>query len=48
MSENRALNLVFGGKRGEVIGGWRKFRDKELCNVNNSLNIVWMTKLKKI
>jgi hypothetical protein len=30
MSKNRAVKRVFGGKREEVAGGWRKLHDKEL------------------
>jgi hypothetical protein len=31
--ENRVLRRIFGPKRDEVIGGWRKLRDKELHNL---------------
>jgi hypothetical protein len=29
--ENRVLRRIFGPKRDEVTGGWRKLHDKELC-----------------
>jgi hypothetical protein len=28
--ENRVLRRIFGPKRDEVIGGWRKLRNEEL------------------
>jgi hypothetical protein len=30
--ENRVLRKIFGPKRDEVIGGWRKLHDEELEN----------------
>jgi hypothetical protein len=32
MSENRVLRRIFGSKRDEVTGGWRK-RHNELCKL---------------
>jgi hypothetical protein len=31
-SENRVLRKIFGPKRDEVIGGWRKVHNEELDN----------------
>jgi hypothetical protein len=31
--ENRVLRRIFGPKRDEVIGGWRKLRNEELYNL---------------
>jgi hypothetical protein len=31
--ENRMLRGIFGPKRDEVIGGWRKLRNEELHNL---------------
>jgi hypothetical protein len=31
--ENRVLRGVFGPKRNEVIGGWRKLHNEELDNL---------------
>jgi hypothetical protein len=31
--ENRVLRRIFGPKRGEVIGGWRKLHNEELHNL---------------
>jgi hypothetical protein len=29
--ENRVLRRIFGTKRDEVMGGWRKLHNEELC-----------------
>jgi hypothetical protein len=34
--ENRVLRRIFGPKRYEVIGGWRKLRNEELHNLYRS------------
>jgi hypothetical protein len=31
--ENRVLRRVFGPKRGEIIGDWRKLHNEELHNL---------------
>jgi hypothetical protein len=31
--DNRVLSTIFGSKREEVTGGWRKFNNKELHNL---------------
>jgi hypothetical protein len=31
--ENRVLRRIFGSKRGEIMGDWRKLHNEELCNV---------------
>jgi hypothetical protein len=36
--ENMALRRIFGPKRDEVIGGWRKLLKKELQNLYSSPN----------
>jgi hypothetical protein len=33
VSENRVLRKIFGPRRGEVTGRWRKFRTEELHNL---------------
>jgi GH43 family beta-xylosidase len=38
--ENRVLRRIFGLKRDEVIGGWRKLHDEELHNLYCSPNII--------
>ena len=33
MFENRVLRKIFGPKRGEVIGDWRKLHNEELYDL---------------
>jgi hypothetical protein len=35
--ENRVLRRIFGPKRDEVTGDWRKLRNEELHNLYSSL-----------
>jgi hypothetical protein len=42
--ENRLLRRIFGQKRNEVTGDWRKLHNDELHNVYSSPNIIRMTK----
>jgi hypothetical protein len=42
--ENRVLGRIFGPKRDEVTGGWRKLHNGELHNLYSSLNIIRMIK----
>jgi hypothetical protein len=39
VSENRVLRGIFGSKREEVTGDWRRLHDEELRNLYASLNI---------
>jgi hypothetical protein len=48
--DNRVLRKIFGPKREEVIGDWRKLHNEELCDlycspnnttVNNSRRMRW-------
>jgi hypothetical protein len=41
--ENRVLR-IFGPKRDEVIGGWRKLHNEELHNLYASSNVIRMIK----
>jgi hypothetical protein len=45
--ENRVLRRIFGPKRGEVIGGWRKLHNEELHNLYSSSNIIGMIKVQE-
>jgi hypothetical protein len=38
--ENRVLRRIFGPKRDEVMGQWRKLRNGELHNLYSSLDII--------
>jgi hypothetical protein len=40
VSENRVLRRIFGPKRDEVTGDWRKLHDEELHNLYSSINII--------
>jgi hypothetical protein len=38
--ENRLLRGMFGWKRDEVVGGWRKQHNEELHNLHSSSSII--------
>jgi hypothetical protein len=38
--ENRVLRRIFGLRRDEVTGGWRKLHNEELHNLYSSPNII--------
>ena len=40
MFENRVLKRIFGPKRDEVTGEWRKLHNEELNDLYCSLNII--------
>jgi hypothetical protein len=42
--ENRLLRRIFGSKRDEVTGGWRKLHAEELHNLYSSPSIIRMIK----
>jgi hypothetical protein len=46
--EKRVLRRIFGPKRDEVIGGWRKLHNGELRNVYSSPSIIRMTKWRRM
>jgi hypothetical protein len=37
--ENRVLRRIFGPKRDEVMGWWRKLYNEELCDLYSSTSI---------
>jgi hypothetical protein len=41
---NRALSRIFGPKREEVTGGWRKLHNEELRNLYDSQNVIRVMK----
>jgi hypothetical protein len=43
MFENRVLMRIFGPRRDEVTGDWRKLHNEELHNFYSSPNIIRMT-----
>ena len=46
--ENRVLRRVFGPKRDEVTGEWRKLHNEELSDLYSLLNIVWVVKSRRM
>jgi hypothetical protein len=44
--ENRVLRRIFGLRRDEAMGGWRKLHNKELCELYTSPNIIRIIKLR--
>jgi hypothetical protein len=42
--ENRVLRRIFGPKRNNVEGEWRKLRNEELHNLYSSSDIITQTK----
>jgi hypothetical protein len=43
LSENRALRRIFGPKREEVAGGWRRLHNEELHNLYASSSFLGST-----
>jgi hypothetical protein len=48
MFENRVLRRVFGPKRDEVIGKWRKLHNEELNDLYTLPNIVRVEKWRRM
>jgi hypothetical protein len=46
--ENRVLRRIFGPKRDEVTGGWRKQHNEELHNLYSSPSRFRMIKLRRM
>jgi hypothetical protein len=46
--ENRVLRRIFGTKRDEVAGGWRKVHNEELGGLYSSPSIIRMIKSRRI
>ncbi|PNF19216.1 hypothetical protein B7P43_G08967, partial [Cryptotermes secundus] len=46
--ENRVLRRIFGPKRDEVTGGWRKLHNEELHNLYSSPSIIRIIKPKRM
>jgi hypothetical protein len=44
--ENRVLRRIFGSKRDEVTGGWRKLHNEELHDLYSSPSIVRVIKAR--
>ena len=48
MFENRVLRRVFGPKRDEIKGEWRKLHNEELSDLYSLPNIVWVVKSRRM
>jgi hypothetical protein len=46
--ENRVLRRIFGPKRDEVTGEWRKLHNEELCDLYSSPSIIRIIKSKRM
>ena len=46
--ENRVLRRIFGPKRDEVTGEWRKLHNEDLNDLYWSPNIIWVIKSRII
>jgi hypothetical protein len=46
--ENRVLRRIFGPKRDEVSGEWRKLHNEELCDLYSSPSIIRMIKSRRM
>jgi hypothetical protein len=46
--ENRVLRRIFGPRRDEVTGGWRKLHNEELHNLYSSPSIIRMIKSRRL
>ena len=46
--EKRVLRRVFGPKRNEVTGEWRKLHNEEMNNLYSLLNIVRVVKSRRM
>jgi hypothetical protein len=46
--ENKVLRRIFGPKRDEMTGGWRKLHNEELCDLYSSPSIIRIIKSRRI
>jgi hypothetical protein len=46
--ENRVLRGIFGPKRDEVMGVWRKLHDEEFHNLHSSPSIIRMIESRRM
>jgi hypothetical protein len=46
--ENRVLKRIFGPKRDEVTGEWRRLHNKELYALYSSPDIIWVIKKNEV
>jgi hypothetical protein len=46
--ENRVLRSIFGPKRDEATGEWRRLHNEELNDLYSSPNIIWVIKSRRM
>jgi len=46
--ENRVLRRIFGPKRDEATGEWRKLHNEEINHLYSLPNIVWVIKSRRM
>jgi hypothetical protein len=46
--ENKVLRRIFGPKRDEVTGGWRKLHNEELCDLYSLPSIIRIIKSRRM
>jgi hypothetical protein len=46
--ENRVLSRIFGAKRNEVTGEWRKLHNVELTHLYSSPNVILVIKSRRM
>jgi len=46
--ENRVLRRIFGPRRDEVTGDWRRLHNEKLNDLYSSPNIVWVIKSRRM
>jgi hypothetical protein len=46
--ENRVLRRIFGPKRGEATGEWRRLHKELLYDLYSSPNIIWVIKSRRM
>jgi hypothetical protein len=46
--ENRVLRKIYGPKREEVAGGWRRLHNEEFHNFYASSNIIRVIKMRRM
>jgi hypothetical protein len=46
--ENRMLRIIVRPKRDEMMGGWKKLHNKELCDLYSSSSIIRMLKSQRM